>query len=188
MILSYIQSFKIFSDKEIEDFAQLIETRKLLKNEYFVQENDSCKEIAFVQNGIFRTFYTTADGKDITYCFRFPNEFVASYSSFISGKPSKETIQAIADADIFVLNKDKVEALFHENPRWILFLKIIAEQEYMELEERYFQLQRNNASQRYEKLLKNQPNFIQQIPLQYLATYLGITQRHLSRLRKDISF
>ena len=51
-----------------------------------------------------------------------------------------------------------------------------------------FQLQKNNALQKYELLLKNQPEYIQQIPLQYLASYLGITQRHLSRIRKEISF
>lgn len=68
------------------------------------------------------------------------------------------------------------------------FLKMIAEQEYLELEKRFFQMQRDSAAKRYASLLYNQPNYIQEIPLQYLASYLGITQRHLSRIRKEISF
>jgi ribosomal protein L10 len=57
----------------------------------------------------------------------------------------------------------------------------------MELETRFFQLQRDSAAQRYSTLLTNHPDYIQNIPLQYLASYLGITQRHLSRIRKEIT-
>lgn len=69
-----------------------------------------------------------------------------------------------------------------------MFLKLIAEQQYLELENRVFQLQKETALQRYTSLLNNHPEFVQEIPLQYLASYLGITQRHLSRIRKQISF
>ncbi|SHK75640.1 hypothetical protein SAMN05444267_1007119 [Chryseobacterium polytrichastri] len=113
---------------------------------------------------------------------------MASYSSFISDTPSVETIQAISDADVLILKKTKIEELVQTHPNWMEFLKIIAEQEYLELEKRFFQLQRGNAKQRYVTLLENQSNYIQDIPLQYLASYLGITQRHLSRIRKEISF
>jgi CRP-like cAMP-binding protein len=124
----------------------------------------------------------------MTYCFRFPNDLIASYSSFISGRASTETMQAISDADVLVIKREKIEELTAKNPNWIQFLKVIAEQEYLELEKRFFQLQRDNAAQRYTSLLDNQPNYIQDIPLQHLASYLGITQRHLSRIRKEVSF
>ncbi|MNT99762.1 hypothetical protein D3C72_2426980 [compost metagenome] len=65
---------------------------------------------------------------------------------------------------------------------------MIAEQQYLELEKRIFQLQKETALQRYTVLLRDQPEFVQQIPLQYLASYLGITQRHLSRIRSEITF
>ncbi|MNU79669.1 hypothetical protein D3C71_692840 [compost metagenome] len=68
----------------------------------------------------------------------------------------------------------------------MLFLKIIAEQQYLELEARVFQLQRDSAQERYQSLIDNQPEYIQQISGQYLASYLGITQRHLIRIRKQI--
>ncbi|WP_326984514.1 Crp/Fnr family transcriptional regulator [Chryseobacterium sp. MYb264] len=188
MIQQFFQSFQIFSENEIENFLQLFEERKLNKNDFFVREGEKCREIAFIKSGIFRSYYIAEDGKDITYCFRFPNDLIASYSSFISEKPSMENMQAISDAEILIIKKDKIEAFANENPNWILFLKTIAEQEYLELEKRFFQLQRDNAAKRYEALLENQPNYIQDIPLQYLASYLGITQRHLSRIRKEISF
>lgn len=188
MIQDYFRSFKIFSDQEIENILQLFEQRKLNKNDYFVHEGDQCKEIAFIETGIFRSYYTSSEGKDNTYCFRFPNVWIASYSSFISGNPGVESMQAISEASLLILKKEQIEKLMDGNPKWILFLKMIAEQEYLELEKRFFELQRDNATQRYLSLLKNQPNYIQDIPLQYLASYLGITQRHLSRIRKEISF
>lgn len=188
MIQAYFQSFHIFSEKEIESFLPFFEARTLNKNEYFVEEGAQCKEIAFIESGIFRSFYTSSEGNDTTYCFRFPNTFMASYSSFISGNPGVESMQAISDARLWILRKEIIEKLVDENPKWILFLKIIAEQEYLELEKRFFQLQRDHAKKRYLSLLENQPNYIQEIPLQYLASYLGITQRHLSRIRKEIYF
>lgn len=77
----------------------LFEERTLDKNEYFVKEGEKCKEIAFIQSGIFRSFYISEEGKDMTYCFRFPNDLIASYSSFISGLPSRENMQAISEAE-----------------------------------------------------------------------------------------
>lgn len=188
MIYDYFQSFAIFSEEEIKELLILFESKKVNKNDYFVQEGDQCKEIAFITSGIFRSYYISDQGKDMTYCFRFPNDLMASYSSFISGNPSTETMQAISDADLLILKKDKIEELVRRHPNWTLFLKMIAEQEYMELEKRFFQLQRNTAAERYKDLLENHPGYIQNIPLQYLASYLGITQRHLSRIRKEISF
>ncbi len=188
MVKDFFRSFNIFSEQEIEEFLKLFEVRKLNKNEIFIREGEKCREIAFIETGIFRSYYISDEGKDITYCFRFPNDLMASYSSFISGTPSVETMQAISDADLLILKKDKVEELVQIHPNWMKFLKTIAEQEYLELEKRFFQLQRDNATQRYSVLLNDQPEYIQNIPLQYLASYLGITQRHLSRIRKEITF
>jgi len=188
VISSYFKSFHIFSDAEIENITCFFKEKKMKKNDFFIKEGDTGKQVAFIASGIFRSYYISEDGKDNTYCFRFPNEFLASYASFITDKPGMENMQAVSDAVIFVIPKSRIEELANENQRWTLFLKRIAEQEYLEIEKRFFQLQRESAAQRYTFLLQHQPHYIQQIPLQYLASYLGITQRHLSRIRKEISF
>lgn len=188
MVHDFFRSFNLFSEREIEEFLQLFELRKVNKNDYFIHEGERCREVAFIKSGIFRSFYLSDDGKDMTYCFRFPNTLMAAYSSFISGSLSKENMQAINDAELLVLKKESMDVIVQDDLNWTKFLKIIAEQEYLELENRFFQLQRDSASQRYAALLENYPDYIQKIPLQYLASYLGITQRHLSRIRKEISF
>ncbi|WP_447769550.1 Crp/Fnr family transcriptional regulator [Sphingobacterium faecium] len=188
MIADFFRDFEIFTEQEISKVIQLFELRVLDKGDYFVRENQRCNEVAFIKSGIFRSFYTTPKGDDITYCFRFPNDLIAAYSSFITGNPSVEAIQAISQVSLLVIQKNKLDELVLENQIWTQFLKVIAEQQYLELEKRVFQLQKETAAQRYASLLKNQPQFILQIPLHYLASYLGITQRHLSRIRKEITF
>ena len=188
MIERFFLSFGIFSKEEIAGFLPLFEYRTLSKMGYFAQAGQVCKEVAFIESGIFRSYYHTEKGDDVTYCFRFPNGMLGAYSSFISSGPSVENLQALTEAKIWVLTKKKVEDLEASDPKWTKFLKIIAEQQYIELEERVFQLQKESASSRYGSLLKKQPDYIQSIPLQYLSSYLGITQRHLSRIRKSLSF
>ncbi len=188
MIKSYLKSFNILTDGEIENFIELSVTKDLKKADYFIREGDTCKEVAFVLAGTLRSYYVTEKGEEITYCITFPNNLMTAYSSFISGQSTPENIQAISAVELMVIRKDTIDDLAVKNPNWVKFLKVVAEQQYVELEKRIFQIQKSNAVQRYGDLLKNQPAYIQHIPLQYLASYLGITQRHLSRIRKEIIF
>ncbi|WP_407481067.1 Crp/Fnr family transcriptional regulator [Elizabethkingia meningoseptica] len=188
MITEYFNQFGIFTAQEIADLIPLFKARNLNKGDFFAREHEKQSEVAFVQSGIFRSFYTTAAGNDMTYCFRFPNDFIAAYSSFITGAESTESMQALIPAALLVIEKSTITRLEHENPKWSVFLKMMAERQYLELEKRIFQLQKETAAERYNNLLSTQPELIREIPLQYLASYLGITQRHLSRIRQQVSF
>ena len=188
MIKNYLKSYNILTDDEIEIFIQKTTKRNLNKQDYFIKEGETCKEVAFVLNGIFRSFYISDKEEEITYCITFPDNLMTAYSSFITGQSTVENIQAITNVELLIIPKSTIDDFVSKNPNWTKFLKIVAEQQYIELEKRIFQLQKNNALQRYSDLLKNQPEYVQNIPLQHLASYLGITQRHLSRIRKEISF
>ncbi|WP_083543831.1 Crp/Fnr family transcriptional regulator [Myroides odoratimimus] len=188
MLNIFFQRFNLFSEEEIGDIVALFVQRNIAKNDYLVKENDYCEEIAFIESGVFRSFYTNEKGDELTYCFRFPDDLIGAYSAFITGGKSIESIQAIVNAVVWSIQKKDLDALVDRLPQWTTFLKIIAEQQYLELERRVIQFQRETASERYKNLLIYHPNFVQYIPLQYLASYLGITQRHLSRIRKESTF
>jgi len=187
LMKQYLQSFHIFHTDEIETLLKLSKQKTINKMDYFIREGDVCKEVAFVLSGTLRSFYISTKIEEITYCITFPNNLLTAYSSFITGQPTEENIQAITTVELLVISKSEIDKLAQHSTNWVKFSKIIAEQQYIELEKRIFQLQKNNALKRYTDLLNNQPEYIQQIPLQYLASYLGITQRHLSRIRKEIS-
>ncbi|SDM21958.1 Crp/Fnr family transcriptional regulator [Siphonobacter aquaeclarae] len=187
MLHAFLHTTRLFSDAEIAEIAALFTRRELRKGEAFVREGQRCTEVAFVESGVFRSYYTSEAGEEMTYCFRFPGDLMAAYSSFISGNESRETMEAIGPAVVHVIRKADVDRLA-ELPSWIHFLKNIAENEYMELENRLFQLQRVSALTRYQTLLEKQPEYVRLIPLQFLASYLGVTQRHLSRIRRQLAF
>lgn len=188
MIKNYLKAFNILAEDEIENLIQLTKKRSLKKLDYFIREGEICKEVAFVLTGSFRSFYVSSKGQEITYCITFPNNLMTAYSSFITGQTTAENIQAITAVELLIIPKYKFDDLVLKSPNWTKFLKIVAEQQYIQLESRIFQLQKDNAIQRYADLINNQPEYIQNIPLKYLASYLGISQRHLSRIRKEISF
>lgn len=184
----YLKSFNILTDDEIDHLIQLTTLKNYNKSDYFIKEDDTCKHVAFVLSGIFRSYYISDKGEEITYCITFPNNFMTAYSSYLQAEPSKEIIQAITPAKILLIQKKDIEILTQISPNWNFFLRIIAEQQYIALEQKIFQLQKSDASKRYTNLINNHPEYIQKIPLQYLASYLGITQRHLSRIRKENAF
>ncbi|MBT28572.1 MAG: cAMP-binding protein [Thalassobius sp.] len=184
----YLKAFNIFSDKEIEEVIELGTYQELKKNDFFTKEGDISSSLAFVKDGIFRSYYLSQSEEEITYCLTFPNSFITAYSSYISQEKTKINIQAMTDIQLISLPKSEMDSLVNSSKNWLLFFKIITEQYYIALENRVFQLQTEKAETRYKNLITHRPEYIQKVPLQYLASYLGITQRHLSRLRANISF
>ena len=138
-------------------------------------------------SGLFRSFYYSSSEEEVTYCFTFSNSFVSAYSSFLSQTKTAENIQALTDIELLTISRDDIFKLERSSTNWLRFFKFIAEQEYIKMEKRIFILQKESAEKRYQDLIRNQPEYLQVIPLNYLSSYLGITQRYLSRIRKSIS-
>jgi CRP-like cAMP-binding protein len=184
---NYLKSFNILSNDEIDLFESKVACKKLDKGDFFIQEGTTCKEVAFVISGLFRSFYHSSLEEEVTYCFTFSNSFVSAYSSFLSQTKTAENIQALTDIELLTISKDEILKLENSSTNWLKFFKFIAEQEYIKMEKRIFILQKESAEKRYQDLLTNDPEYLQLIPLNYLSSYLGITQRHLSRIRKLIS-
>ena len=88
---------------------------------------------------------------------------------------------------MLTISRDDIFKLERSSTNWLRFFKFIAEQEYIKMEKRIFILQKESAEKRDQDLIRNQPEYLQVIPLNYLSSYLGITQRYLSRIRKSIS-
>jgi len=183
-IRQYLASLNLFTRSEIENALGYFKPKSIAKSDYLIREGNICTSVAFVSSGVFRTFYRDNIGKELTYCITFPGTFMAAYSSYITGTETIENIQALTDCELLIIQKRDIESLASKSRHWLLFLKLMAEQQYIELEYRIFQLQKEKAKVRYENLLHKHPEYSKHIPLQYLASYLGITQRHLSRIRK----
>lgn len=187
-IHEFLKSFPGLTDEDIANFAKLLQEKTLKRSEFFIREGQISNQIAIVKSGSLRTYYTSDKGEEITYCLTLPTSFLTAYSSFLTGLPTQENIQAITPTELWVAPKQAFLSLAEQSSNWTYFLKSIAEQQYIELEKRIFQLQKTDATYRYTELVNKNPELIRNIPLQYLASYLGITQRHLSRIRKAMHF
>lgn len=185
---NFLYELNILTQTEIEQFVNLGKNKTIAKNDFFIKEGQVCNNIAFVNSGTLRTFYYSGKGDEITYCLTFPGSFMTAYSSLITQKPSYVNIQAMTDAELLIIPKAELEKLEKSSRNWLLFSKTIAERYFVTLENRLFTLQHESAEKRYKDLVNNRPDYIRQIPLKYLASYLGITQRHLSRIRREIAF
>ena len=185
-LLEYLKQYNLFTDSEINEFISLATISTIKKGDFFIKNDEICTTLSFVNFGIFRSFYYSNNDEEITYCFTFPNSLLVAYSSFITQNKSEENLQALTDSEIISISKKELENLAESNNKWLNFLKIIAEKEYVELEKWIFNHQKSNAQKRYVDLIHSNPQFVQQIPLHYIASYLGITQRHLSRIRASI--
>jgi len=183
---NFLKSLHILSEIELKQIDSLIYDKTIKKNEYLIQQGKICNEIVFIKSGILRSFYLTNEGKEITNCITFENELMSAYSSFITQSPTDENIHALTDTQLQIINKSDLLNLYQDSINWQKTGRILAEMQYVILEKRILSFQKKNAKQRYEELLRNHPNYIQYIPLNNLASFLGITTRHLSRLRKEI--
>ncbi|AZQ63817.1 Crp/Fnr family transcriptional regulator [Flammeovirga pectinis] len=183
-----LKSFNMLSDDEIAKSLTYFEVKTIQKNDLLIEAGKVCDWIAFVNSGILRNYYTSSKEDEVTYCITFPNTFISAYSSFITNKKTFENIHAIVDSELLVIRKDDYQSLLNSSENWLNFSKYFSEQSYVLMENRLISLQMETAEKRYLDLMNNHPEYIQNISLKYLASYLGITQRHLSRLRKKISF
>jgi CRP-like cAMP-binding protein len=175
--------FKI-SDEAKNALQQIISNHTYKKNEIIQQIGSKCRTVYIVNKGCARIFYLK-DGNDITEHFAFENELIVRAESLFSGKPTSKGIQAIDDTNIIGIDADSLFELydkFHDIER---LFRLIFEKEYVNTIKRIESLQFNTAKERYMELLET-TNYVQKIPLKYLATYLGITQVSLSRIRADV--
>lgn len=174
------------SEADLDYMLSLFKPLMLKKDDYFLEIGKRCNQVAFIKSGMLRIYYPNDKGEETTCYFSLPNEFVTSFSSFTTGNRSIENIQAILPTEIFVIEKQDLEMLYKKIPVTQEFGRKAAENLSIIMEKRISLFLNNSADERYQFLLSQNPILIQTVPLQYLASFLGISPQHLSRLRKNI--
>ena len=183
----YLLKYVNFSYTEIMALEDITEIRHLKKNDIFIDENQIAHEIAFTSNGYLRVYYNH-DGDEITRDITPLHSFVTALPSYISQTPSFEIIKAITDSELIVIQKKNLEALYDTFPNWERFGRLIMEEMFVESQNRIYSFITEPAADRYMKLIKHHPDMIKEVPLKYLADFIGIKLQSLSRLRKSISW
>lgn len=182
----YINNFIQLSREEIGILEQILTYKKIKKNELIAENGKVCQKVLFASGGYFRFYHTDCKGNEITSDFYFAPSFITSYTSFITGTPSFVNVQAMSDMEVVEFSKKDLYSLYDKYPKIERLGRLIAESVAIVSEEHLFLLLNQTAQMRYQRLLEKHPQYVNTIPLQYIASYLGITQETLSRMRKSI--
>ena len=183
---SYFQQFPHYSPEAFEAVRPFLRVRELDAGEYFLQQGQISKQIAFIEEGLLRLYYLK-DGKEITHCFCKEQTLSTSYSSLITQRASKISIQAIEPSRLIVLPYEALQGLYQEYLFWQEVGRLAGENEYVINEQHKHFLLDLSATERYLQFLEQDKDLFQRIPLRYLASYLQIAPETLSRIRKKIS-
>jgi CRP-like cAMP-binding protein len=181
-LLTHLRQYSRLSAEAEAAVAGCFNQVTLSRNEYLLTEGRICRHLYFLEKGALRGYYNLED-KEITHWFGFENDFVTSFHSFTTGQPSVENIQLIEGSVLWSISKDTLTALlsqFHEIERLV---RIAYEKYYIRLEERFVNAQFKTAAERYDQLLAGTPHILERVSLGQVASYLGISQETLSRIR-----
>tara|TARA_R110000868_G_scaffold296012_2_gene556266 strand:+ start:1256 stop:1834 length:579 start_codon:yes stop_codon:yes gene_type:complete len=174
------------SEDEWEYVSERLELKSLSKNKIITQQGYVENYTYFILKGIVRLFIETAD-KDITLDIHFTNDFANGYTSFLTRKPSHFNVQALTDVELIAISYDKLEDFYKNIPAGNFISRKMAEYTFVRKATREVDFLTKSPTERYLNLINSRPDIIKHIPLNHIASYLGVTPQALSRIRKRIS-
>jgi CRP-like cAMP-binding protein len=183
-LLNYFKKFHSLSKEAEEAILNISSVVAIQKNKDLQPIGHTCKTIYFIKKGVARIYYFK-DGIDITESFAFDNNFIARVESLFTGKPSRKAIQILEDSEIIAINANQLFKLYDKFPGVERLFRKIFEAAYVETVNRIESIQFHAAEERYQTLIEQGPDVITRVPLKYIASYLGITQQSLSRIRAE---
>lgn len=164
------------------DFQSIMKQQSYKKNEVLHAEGTICNHLFIVETGIARSFYFK-DGKDITAHFAVEQGTITAIDSFIQRKKSRYTIEALEDSTVISISHEEMHDLLSRKPQYEKYTRLFLEQIYVDLAERIEDLLFHSAKERYSKLVESAPDLLQRVNLKHIASFIGITQETLSRIR-----
>lgn len=174
--------FPNISEQAQVDFTKCIFERKVTKGTLLLKQGEICRYIYFIKEGFARGFYYQ-DGKEFTLWFGLENDIISSMYSFVCQKKSFESIEIMENSVLYCLEYAQLQRLYKQHIEINLIGRLFTEKYYIRLEERVMSLQFQTAQERYNQIIKTNPRLIQRATLGHIASYLGITQETLSRIR-----
>jgi CRP-like cAMP-binding protein len=181
-LFQYFKNFNPLSKEAEQAIAGISKIISIKKNKDLQPIGHTCKTIYFINKGVARIYYLK-DGLDITEGFYFENNIIARVESLFTGKPSRKAIQILEDAEIVAIDANALFKLYDRFSEIERLFRKIFEAGYVDTLNRIEGIQFHTAEERYKALLNEANDVLKKVPLKYVASYLGITQVSLSRIR-----
>ncbi|MCK6616897.1 MAG: Crp/Fnr family transcriptional regulator [Cyclobacteriaceae bacterium] len=183
---NFISRFIRFSGNDWKLLQSITARRFLKKGEFVLRAGEVCNHVTFINRGFVR-IYNLINDEDLTVNFAFEGNFITDFASFITRKPTADNIIAMEDLEILQINHDNLQAAYSQSSTWERFGRLMAEYILLFVVNRNKSLLFDTPEERYLKLMKERPKVMANVPLKYIASYLGITPEALSRIRKRLA-
>jgi len=180
---NYIHTFFGVQQNDVSQIVTFFKPVQLKKGDYFLKTGMSANKLAFVQSGMLREF-VEIEGKEITKWITSKGYFVVDLGSFVFGQSARWNIQALTDCELYIIDFVDYQNISQVIPKWLELEKMFITKCFSILEDRVLQHLSLSAEERYNQLFEFNKELFNVVPLQYLASMLGIAPETLSRLRK----
>ena len=174
------------SDSDWNLFSSKLVTRVYPKKAIMLKVGQIENHLSFMERGIVR-FCIPTEWSDRTFGFAFDNAFVSGYDHFLTQTPSSYQLETITETVLWSISYHDLQIIYRETEWGERIGRLASEELFLKKAKRELSLLMDSAEQRYVKLFEEQPHLLQQIPLKYIASYIGITPQALSRIRRRIS-
>lgn len=180
---NYIHNILGVEPNEVSQIITFFKRVQIKKGEFFLKSGMSANNLAFVQSGLLREF-VEIEGKEITKWITSKGYFVVDLGSFVFGKSARWNIQALTDCELYLIDFVDYQNIGQFIPKWLELEKMFITKCFSILEDRVLQHLSLSAEDRYNQLFEFNKELFNVVPLQYLASMLGMAPETLSRLRK----
>ena len=180
----YIQTYFGVSDSDLIKISSFFHLTTIKKGDFFLKAERYSDRLAFVQTGILREFVFVGE-KEITKWISTKGYFAVDLSSYLFGNKARWNIQALTECELYIIDKKEYQKIKQIIPTWAELEKLFLAKCFTVLENRIVTQISMTAEERYNQLFQFNKELFNQVPLQYLASMLGMTPETLSRLRKN---
>lgn len=179
----HIQAYLGIPDNHLKTIEALFKPTPLAKGEFYTKTGSFHANLSFIKSGYLRVFESKGD-KEVTQWISSPGEFVTDLGTLVFDAPARRNIQAITDCELYTISREDYRRIGNLIPQWPELEKRFLSKCFMILEDRVFNFISMTSEERYEQLFAYKRELFNQVPLQYIASMLGITPETLSRIRK----
>ncbi len=185
--LQRVYTHPLLTAEDLSVITSLHKKVEYHKGDFYLNKGEKPDSYLILESGLMRSFVYDYDGNEITTHFFTEQEVVIEVLSLFKRIPTEESIQALTDCICWKIDFETFEQLFHTIPGLSEWGRTWFSEELSQFKKRSVEMITQRAAERYMKLIKEKPQVIRQAPLKQIATYLGITDTSLSRIRKELS-
>jgi CRP-like cAMP-binding protein len=172
-------------NEDLHLFRAALRPHALKKNEQFISLGQRCRNLALIEDGYLRTYHLDEDGHEVTTDFNQPNTFCGSYYSFYAQEPSFEIIEAMTDCELYLISYDALQKLYAQSLLINVIGRTVLEKACIERDLRFKKIVHLPAKEKYEWFLEKYAEVYKVAKLGHIASFLGINQETLSRVRRS---